>query len=1773
MNTRQTPFTNSSVTAQWTAKEMKDMHTRSRSVSGPEVYARRTAEEEERQRALDSETDANTEYNAAKLSANIRPRSISAGGRGERKKKSKNKEEKAKKRAAADEARRQRRREAGLDSDTTQGDDSDDEEFVTGHTRPMHGMFTGQTASTSKRAHKHSASTNMPPTHPYGYPSHQHPYGQQSPYSAHPYGPSSYFSPSAPQYPSLFAATSPSNAGRAEAFEMARRKLESNPLPGLPQSLPRKHSATQPKSHPQPSHSLPGGYAPPAREKSKSKHSGHAKSASTGTLPTQAGAKFQIRVSPIVFGCLNHHDGVEFRSQAPSYPPAQTYAPPVPSKSSRGRDKDRDRDRNRGRERDRDRDRDRDRGRERDRERDLDRSRNRPGWDTADGVLNGDLPNVPVLNSHGIPIANAPGHAHSHSVPILKHRGGAGGEELTSINGIPIVNAQPQPQSQPQPEPQTQRQHRLERTPSTGNKWGTKIAGLFGRARRGSNASHAIPFDPRPSTSGAGESRYPAGPGDTRYPPVVDTSGRFYEGVGAGAGTGTGTASRLRETGTGRYPVAEPSSAPPTKSAFKFGFDRLRRPSHSSARPDLGGGSGGEPFPSLSRPPTHDTGFGRPSHDIPGLGRPSHDSTGLKRPSHETFGRASHEQLGRPTPHGSSDMLSHPPDTPGRFPPPTPGQFPLPPSHIPGSSSSHIPIPAMSSSHLPIPSMPPSHIPTIPPSHGVPPPGQVPVGIRVDKHNRIIDDPPEKDKGKGRVMGFRLGKGNEEVQGPIRVDVREKFEWDSDRGRPVVMGAQLGVDEFGRRPSFDGRRPSFDGRRPSFDGRPTLDGQHGRKPSLDGPDAYGPAPRRRSGSGASHPPPPLLGTVGADKFGTMRADAYGAGREPSGMGAMGGMGGPHYRNGDPFAVGKDPFGLHPDAHRGEAGIPGLKPAVPDFKSPGMHDFKSPGMSDFKSPGMSMRSPAKQPSWDDRDNMIPPTPDDAPMKMPSPHPTGGPPPQPTPFLDPRSPHATSLLSPQPPPSQNMFSPVIPGVGPGSVLSDGPGQPQPMRYEAAGATPFMRERDVVAPTPRAPSIATTVPRTLPRPRTAESTVLGPDSPGTDHDDVSLDVAEADMALAARHREAFEWAEQDAKGKVKEGDPNARYIFNGFPMWVNWDLFTRLENAERRNGGRSPLPRVTSTTAPDDVSNIVSEWRVTRDKWVDRFWDPQWAQFMHEHGGPIQRELATERQTPVGQALEAARVYQRENSELPLAKREFSRGYLWDQGYMHPDWKWIKPRPWQWTVEHENDERRATGRAPLPRYHPAMSADDWRDVRDVWHTTASKWAEKRKDTAWLERDRQEGITPEQRVQLEQQFSKSRQQHKVIRKASGQRAREALTAEERDKMRHDSAMEVLARRQEAYKHAQVINTPQISEDKRRAAQLMLDELMRTPAPTHTRPPSSIGHASIPPGAVPIAGSSIGHPGQPMDAYGLQTDSDVYESSSSDDRPGAYSRPVNGFPPPLAQGQLPDWMHQQKERDAPTSSMGSIPGRNPSVSSISKKRTGLLKGILKRTLSKQRNSNNNNGFRPARADSQKRTGGLAGMFGHGSSRNEISPMDTAWAGAVRSTQPIAAQPIRFDRSHPFSMTSPHAIEYEGKIYPSAIHLWHALRFLRCPARRGRGRNTEEIWHPELAEAIRRTAEPELRADQWANAGGIGKDGTIMRSLQRPDWEEVQMEKIDEVLALKFTQHTSLGKMLMSTEPAELLYMWSSPWGAGHDLKGPNHLGKAVMRCRERLLAAHQHRS
>jgi hypothetical protein len=117
--------------------------------------------EDDYERQLDYETDANTSYNAALLSANARSAPLPPQGRdksrdkdrdkgkGKTRERGKESASKARRRAIADQARRERRRADGLESDTTQGQDTDSDEYVTGlgsSTKPPNGMFGGQGA-------------------------------------------------------------------------------------------------------------------------------------------------------------------------------------------------------------------------------------------------------------------------------------------------------------------------------------------------------------------------------------------------------------------------------------------------------------------------------------------------------------------------------------------------------------------------------------------------------------------------------------------------------------------------------------------------------------------------------------------------------------------------------------------------------------------------------------------------------------------------------------------------------------------------------------------------------------------------------------------------------------------------------------------------------------------------------------------------------------------------------------------------------------------------------------------------------------------------------------------------------------------------------------------------------------------------------------------------------------------------------------------------------------------------------------------------------------------------------------------------------------------------------------------------------------------------------------------------------------------------------------------------------------------------------------------
>jgi predicted NAD-dependent protein-ADP-ribosyltransferase YbiA (DUF1768 family) len=59
---------------------------------------------------------------------------------------------------------------------------------------------------------------------------------------------------------------------------------------------------------------------------------------------------------------------------------------------------------------------------------------------------------------------------------------------------------------------------------------------------------------------------------------------------------------------------------------------------------------------------------------------------------------------------------------------------------------------------------------------------------------------------------------------------------------------------------------------------------------------------------------------------------------------------------------------------------------------------------------------------------------------------------------------------------------------------------------------------------------------------------------------------------------------------------------------------------------------------------------------------------------------------------------------------------------------------------------------------------------------------------------------------------------------------------------------------------------------------------------------------------------------------------------------------------------------------------------------------------------------------------------------------------------------------------------------------------------------------------------------------------------------------MDEVLYLKFRQHSELRALLLNTYPSELLYAESGDtfWGDGAG-SGLNELGKSLMRVRDRL--------
>lgn len=168
------------------------------------------------------------------------------------------------------------------------------------------------------------------------------------------------------------------------------------------------------------------------------------------------------------------------------------------------------------------------------------------------------------------------------------------------------------------------------------------------------------------------------------------------------------------------------------------------------------------------------------------------------------------------------------------------------------------------------------------------------------------------------------------------------------------------------------------------------------------------------------------------------------------------------------------------------------------------------------------------------------------------------------------------------------------------------------------------------------------------------------------------------------------------------------------------------------------------------------------------------------------------------------------------------------------------------------------------------------------------------------------------------------------------------------------------------------------------------------------------------------------------------------------------------------------------------------------------------------------------------------------------SPKSSPPASASKATRrPPRSAPVRgklhfYDRDesfYGFTNFSRHNVNYRGGNYSTSEHLFQSLKFL--PHR------------PDIAERIRACRRPSEALSEARRH----------KEYQRVDWFHVNIQTMDEVLLLKFTQHPSLKLELLSTGDLELIE--DSPvdpfWGIGKDGQGRNELGKALERLRDKF--------
>ena len=127
-------------------------------------------------------------------------------------------------------------------------------------------------------------------------------------------------------------------------------------------------------------------------------------------------------------------------------------------------------------------------------------------------------------------------------------------------------------------------------------------------------------------------------------------------------------------------------------------------------------------------------------------------------------------------------------------------------------------------------------------------------------------------------------------------------------------------------------------------------------------------------------------------------------------------------------------------------------------------------------------------------------------------------------------------------------------------------------------------------------------------------------------------------------------------------------------------------------------------------------------------------------------------------------------------------------------------------------------------------------------------------------------------------------------------------------------------------------------------------------------------------------------------------------------------------------------------------------------------------------------------------------------------------------------------------------IDQYGLIFMTSEHLYHWNRF--------------RLAGTKLADKI---AEMILRARSAHDAYTLAQE---YKRHQVPNWDEIKLKVMEDILRTKVTQHEYVKKKLLATGTRELVEdSWrDNYWGSGPEGDGENHLGKLWMKIRDNLV-------